>query len=256
MDAPIDTTIIEEVTAAGRPTRAARRSRPLQRRRCEIFKAHRRGYWSLWIFLFLFVISLFAEFIVGAVAVEHKRHRRGGADRRAPPAASRSRRCTIDTGISAPSRAVDPEPRRRRSESGRSRRGHLALAQRPLCRPRARRRRSSRARRAWSAPRGRSPPRTRGEPEDRRGGHLVARDDAAPRLAGRRRRGRTAPSRGRIRTAALPSRRSETTRCPANASTPVTRVPGPLRDQLSVERRRRRRRARRGPRSRSRPRRW
>ena len=27
------------------------------------FKANRRGYWSLWIFLVLFVLSLFAEFI-------------------------------------------------------------------------------------------------------------------------------------------------------------------------------------------------
>ena len=36
---------------------------PLTRRRWENFKANRRGYWSLWIFLALFVISLFAEFI-------------------------------------------------------------------------------------------------------------------------------------------------------------------------------------------------
>ena len=36
---------------------------PLNRRRWENFKANRRGYWSLWIFLALFVISLFAEFI-------------------------------------------------------------------------------------------------------------------------------------------------------------------------------------------------
>jgi microcin C transport system permease protein len=36
---------------------------PLNKRRWENFKANRRGYWSLWIFLVLFVISLFAEFI-------------------------------------------------------------------------------------------------------------------------------------------------------------------------------------------------
>ena len=37
--------------------------RPLTRRRVENFKANRRGFWSLWIFLILFVVSLFAEFI-------------------------------------------------------------------------------------------------------------------------------------------------------------------------------------------------
>jgi microcin C transport system permease protein len=36
---------------------------PLNRRRIENFKANRRGYWSLWIFLILFVGSLFAEVI-------------------------------------------------------------------------------------------------------------------------------------------------------------------------------------------------
>jgi microcin C transport system permease protein len=36
---------------------------PLNRRRLAIFRAHRRGYWSLWIFLALFGFSLFAEFI-------------------------------------------------------------------------------------------------------------------------------------------------------------------------------------------------
>jgi microcin C transport system permease protein len=36
---------------------------PINRRRWENFKANRRGYWSLWIFLVLFVISLGAEFI-------------------------------------------------------------------------------------------------------------------------------------------------------------------------------------------------
>ena len=36
---------------------------PINRRRLDNFRANRRGYWSLWIFLFLFLISLFAEFL-------------------------------------------------------------------------------------------------------------------------------------------------------------------------------------------------
>ena len=36
---------------------------PLNKRRWQNFKANRRGYWSLWIFLALFVLSLFAELI-------------------------------------------------------------------------------------------------------------------------------------------------------------------------------------------------
>jgi microcin C transport system permease protein len=36
---------------------------PINIRRWQNFKANRRGYWSLWLFLVLFVISLFAEFI-------------------------------------------------------------------------------------------------------------------------------------------------------------------------------------------------
>jgi microcin C transport system permease protein len=36
---------------------------PINRRRWQNFKANRRGYWSLWIFLALFITSLFAEFI-------------------------------------------------------------------------------------------------------------------------------------------------------------------------------------------------
>jgi microcin C transport system permease protein len=45
-----------------RPDRRARLS-PLNQRRWANFKANRRGYWSLWIFLVLFVLSLFAEFL-------------------------------------------------------------------------------------------------------------------------------------------------------------------------------------------------
>ncbi|HZS85839.1 MAG TPA: ABC transporter permease [Stellaceae bacterium] len=36
---------------------------PLTRRRLANFRGNRRGFWSLWIFLLLFVVSLFAEFI-------------------------------------------------------------------------------------------------------------------------------------------------------------------------------------------------
>src|SRR5262245_3765204 len=36
---------------------------PLNQRRWRNFKANRRGYWSLWIFLVLFVLTLFAEFV-------------------------------------------------------------------------------------------------------------------------------------------------------------------------------------------------
>jgi len=40
-----------------------RRMSPINLRRWQNFKSNRRGYWSLWIFLVLFVVSLFAEFI-------------------------------------------------------------------------------------------------------------------------------------------------------------------------------------------------
>ena len=36
---------------------------PVNRRRWRNFKANKRGYWSLWIFLVLFAVTLFAEFI-------------------------------------------------------------------------------------------------------------------------------------------------------------------------------------------------
>jgi microcin C transport system permease protein len=61
MDAPTDVAILEEATAEGPRRRFTLSS--VNRRRWENFKANRRGFWSLWIFLVLFVISLFAEFI-------------------------------------------------------------------------------------------------------------------------------------------------------------------------------------------------
>jgi microcin C transport system permease protein len=47
---------------------------PLNQRRWKNFKANRRGYWSLWIFLTLFVLSLLAEFIANdrPVVVSYK----------------------------------------------------------------------------------------------------------------------------------------------------------------------------------------
>jgi len=36
---------------------------PINIRRWQNFKANQRGYWSLWVFMFLFIMSLFAEFI-------------------------------------------------------------------------------------------------------------------------------------------------------------------------------------------------
>ncbi len=36
---------------------------PINRRRLENFKTNKRGYWSFWIFLVLFVLTMFAEFI-------------------------------------------------------------------------------------------------------------------------------------------------------------------------------------------------
>ncbi|WP_163270434.1 ABC transporter permease [Chelativorans alearense] len=52
-------------TEAGRVGLPARRPwlSPINQRRWQNFKANRRGYWSLWIFLVLFVLSLLAEFI-------------------------------------------------------------------------------------------------------------------------------------------------------------------------------------------------
>src|SRR6266436_6288062 len=40
-----------------------RRITPLTRRRLDSFRRNRRGFWSLWIFLALFLVTLFAEFI-------------------------------------------------------------------------------------------------------------------------------------------------------------------------------------------------
>ena len=59
--------IAREAAAAGVPVPEAVEARgwlsAINRRRLAIFRANKRGFWSLWIFLVLFVLSLFAEFL-------------------------------------------------------------------------------------------------------------------------------------------------------------------------------------------------
>ncbi|OJY67955.1 MAG: ABC transporter permease [Sphingobium sp. 66-54] len=52
-----------ELAVAGDAPRRRRWLSPLGRRRWASFKANRRGYWSLWIFLALYILSLGAELI-------------------------------------------------------------------------------------------------------------------------------------------------------------------------------------------------
>jgi microcin C transport system permease protein len=58
----MDAVIAAPQPVANEPPPRSRLS-PINLRRWQNFKANWRGYWSLWIFLVLFVISLFAEFI-------------------------------------------------------------------------------------------------------------------------------------------------------------------------------------------------
>jgi len=58
-----DTTTVSPVGLAVPPESHRVDLSPISRRRWQNFKANRRGYWALWIFLVLFVISLFAEFV-------------------------------------------------------------------------------------------------------------------------------------------------------------------------------------------------
>ena len=50
-------------TLPAQPRFLGRRITPLTQRRLYLFRANKRGFWALWIFLALFIISLFAEFI-------------------------------------------------------------------------------------------------------------------------------------------------------------------------------------------------
>jgi microcin C transport system permease protein len=58
-----ETTAVAPTGLAVPPERKLIAVSPLNKRRWQNFKANRRGYWSLWVFLVLFVVSLFAEFI-------------------------------------------------------------------------------------------------------------------------------------------------------------------------------------------------
>jgi len=60
---PAETKLAPLLGAIVPPVRVLLAPSPLNRRRWQNFKANRRGYWSFWIFMVVFVISLFAEFI-------------------------------------------------------------------------------------------------------------------------------------------------------------------------------------------------
>src|SRR6201985_590440 len=60
---PIETTTLSPLGEAVPPSRHPLGLSPLNRRRWQNFRSNRRGYWSFWIFLTLFVVSLFAELI-------------------------------------------------------------------------------------------------------------------------------------------------------------------------------------------------
>ncbi len=58
-----DTTAVSPTGLAVLPEGRPLKLSPINRRRWENFKANRRGYWSFWVFLVLFFLSLGAEFI-------------------------------------------------------------------------------------------------------------------------------------------------------------------------------------------------
>ncbi|WP_322516270.1 ABC transporter permease [Rhodopseudomonas palustris] len=60
---PIESTTQAPLGEAVPPARHRLSFSPLNKRRWQNFKANRRGYWSFWIFLVLFGVSLFAELI-------------------------------------------------------------------------------------------------------------------------------------------------------------------------------------------------
>jgi microcin C transport system permease protein len=60
---PVETTTQSPLGEAVPMTRHRFTPSPLNQRRWQNFKANRRGYWSFWIFMVLFTISLFANFI-------------------------------------------------------------------------------------------------------------------------------------------------------------------------------------------------
>jgi microcin C transport system permease protein len=54
---------MNDAAATAPIARPAWRLSPLNQRRFGVFRRHRRGWWSLWIFVTLFFVTLFAEFI-------------------------------------------------------------------------------------------------------------------------------------------------------------------------------------------------
>src|SRR5437773_1127631 len=60
---PLATGDVAPRDIGAQPTTPRSRLSPLNQRRWRNFKANRRGYWSLWSFLLLFGISVFAEVI-------------------------------------------------------------------------------------------------------------------------------------------------------------------------------------------------
>jgi len=58
-----DSTAIAPAGSTAKPKRGRFALSPINQRRWVNFKRNRRGYWSFWIFLVLFVVSLFAEVI-------------------------------------------------------------------------------------------------------------------------------------------------------------------------------------------------
>ncbi|MBN8987729.1 MAG: ABC transporter permease [Rhizobiales bacterium] len=60
---PVETTTQTPLGETVPMTRPRFSPSPLNQRRWQNFKANRRGYWSFWIFMVLFAISLFANFI-------------------------------------------------------------------------------------------------------------------------------------------------------------------------------------------------
>ncbi|MBB4304529.1 microcin C transport system permease protein [Rhodobium orientis] len=59
----MDATSLKETAPAAEVKKSRFQLSPLNARRWSNFKAHKRGYWSLWIFLVLFVLTLLAEFL-------------------------------------------------------------------------------------------------------------------------------------------------------------------------------------------------
>ncbi len=59
----MDTVVLPSGHSVPAPPRRRFSLSPINRRRWQNFRANRRGHWSLWIFLVLFVLSLFAELL-------------------------------------------------------------------------------------------------------------------------------------------------------------------------------------------------